>query len=201
MNGLFDPCSTCGEPADWVGLLHCSHVRGGRLLSTARVVRPSERRARSAAVILAWLFSAVALFGCGASALRAHASAATVLTVAHAGVADLVVATVDTQSVECEARPGPERAPCVDTLRAVAEPAALAVDATRTAVVAYREAVSVAAAAEAGEDVVHALAVALARVVRTWDSLAASMRALGADVPDLPASVRALLDVLAGGEP
>lgn len=147
---------------------------------------------------LVWL--AMHLTGCGASALRAHASAAAVLTVAHEGAREVLVATVDAQAAECEARPEAERAPCAETLRAVAEPAAVAVDGVRAGLTVYREAVTVAAAAEAGEDVLSALAVALARVVREWDTVAAALSRLGVDVPPLPPIVRGLLDALAGGQ-
>lgn len=144
----------------------------------------------------AWIASQLA--GCGAGALRAHASAASILTVAHEGAREVLVATVDAQAAECEARPDAEREPCAETLRAVAEPAAVAVDGVRAGLVVYREAVTVAAAAEAGEDVLSALAVALARVVREWDTVAAALSRLGVDVPPLPPIVRGMLDALAG---
>lgn len=145
--------------------------------------------------LAAFALCAVAFVGCGAGAARRHAGVATVLTVVHSGVADLVVDAVDAQAAECEQRPDAERAQCADALADVAAPAASAVDVIRASIVAYREAVQVAAVAEEGQDVTDSLLRALARIVLEWDtSLVPALRRLGVGVPELPAIVRSLAE-------
>lgn len=148
----------------------------------------------AAALLLAAGIGAATLSGCGASALTSHATAATVLTVATAGASELAVESVQMALDQCSDEP------CIARVEEAGRVVTVAQEGLRLATLTYREAVEVAAAAESGDDLLSALVAALARVVREWDALVAVLREqLSADLPMLPASVRAMVDALAGG--
>lgn len=132
------------------------------------------------------------LSGCGASAVQHHASAATILTVATRGAGEVAVASVEAAAQGC----GDEA--CLADVEQVSGAVGVAHEALRVATIAYREAVEVAAVADAGEDVLAALVVALARVVRQWDAVVAALARIAVDLPPLPAIVRGLLAALGG---
>lgn len=95
--------------------------------------------------------------GCGASAVRMHASANTVATAALAEVREAISGEVDRQIAACAT--ADDRHACLDASEAATRPVVVAVDAARATVVVHREAVEIAAV---GDD--QRAAVALVRV-------------------------------------
>lgn len=156
-------------------------------------LRPPDWRLVLAALGLACAL-AVAVSGCGASAVRDHATAATVLTVAVRGAGDLAVGAVDLAGSQCE------DAACVDRVEDAASAVAVAHEGLRLAAGTYRDAVEVAAVADQGEAaLLGALVTALARTVARWDEMVTVLRdRLAVDLPLLPPMVRALLGALGG---
>lgn len=165
---------------------------GGVVLAIMRGLGP-PRPNGNLTLLLAAGIGAATLTGCGAGALQSHATAATVLTVGVAGAGEVAVASVEAALGECSDEA------CVERIDREVQPAvATAHESLRVGVIAYREAVAIAAAAQAGDGVLDALVVALARVVREWDALAAALSSLlREELPGLPPIVRALLDSLA----
>lgn len=172
---------------------------------------PDVARARtivrvSLAIILAGiaLAAGLALCGCGSSALGAHARAAsvTIATVQTVGVTVDEARTLELDMAE-EAHPwrGPERDATLTATAARWEPAGAALDALRDALIAWVDAIELAAAADAGEDVEPHLLTLAGRVVLLYDSVGRAIRAARPEtrVPELPAIVRALARGAAGG--
>lgn len=147
-------------------------------------------------VVLAALFGAAGcallLPGCGASALSQHAAGTTVAIVAVRGADDAYLAHLQAAEDTCHDEA------CVHQARAEHAPAEAALDATRVAVLAWRDAVQVATDAEQSSDVLAALATAAARVLARWADLVAALHPLGVDLPTLPAALTALAPVTGG---
>jgi len=162
---------------------------------------PSRRDGSSSLSALAFVLLAAAfglagcallLPGCGASALSQHAAGTTVAIVAVRGADDAYLAHLQAAEDTCHDEA------CVHQARAEHAPAEAALESTRVAVLAWRDAVQVATDAEQSSDVLGALATAAARVLARWADLAAALHAIGYELPTLPASLTALAPVLGG---
>jgi hypothetical protein len=149
-----------------------------------------------ALVVLAAVI-AVTTCGCGASAIRQHASAATVLAVATQGAAR-IVEDAAARDVEASCPIATAEPACADAVHDAWAPADIAIGTTRTALLAYVEALSIAQHAQDGGDVISALGVALARVLVAWNELVAVLREHDVDVPALPESVLGLARLIGG---
>lgn len=128
---------------------------------------------------------ALCLPGCGTSALRTHAQAATVAHVALATAGDAIERATRSELDACPAI-APARSECIDHVEHIATTAAAARDALIAPVAAYRDAVLVAGAAGDSDAVIAALIAAGGRVLREWPALVAALYELGIEVPALP---------------
>lgn len=126
--------------------------------------------------------------GCGASALSLHYRAATVATVAVDGAHRVAIAETHARLDACGADVA-----CAEAVGHDMAPVGLAVDASRTALSVWVDALELAQAAGEDGDVLGALLVAGARWLALWDPLAAALRSVGLEVPDLPPLVTGLL--------
>lgn len=122
------------------------------------------------------------LSGC-MSAVRAHATTATIATVALASFGDGVERATAAELATCERAPDPDA--CITRVEHAAETAAAAHDTVRPLVGAYRDGVETGAIAGDDASVIDALLVMGLRLVREWRSLAEAGRALGIEVPAL----------------
>lgn len=148
-------------------------------------------------VVLAALFGlagcALLLPGCGASALQQHASGTVIAMTALRGADDALVAD------EAHAVGLCTDAACIDHARTAHQPFAVALDAFRVAVLAWRDAVMVALTASGpSADAMAALETAAARVVARWADVVAVAREDGVTLPSLPSSVLALVSSVGG---
>lgn len=125
------------------------------------------------------------LNGCGASAVRQHASAATIAITAEQGARAAIISATRDELDACPTSE-PDRTRCIESTEQRALVAGAAHDALRPVLAAYRDAVLAASSAEDSEMVRAALVAAAVRVVREWESLRAALAAMGADLPALP---------------
>lgn len=119
--------------------------------------------------------------GCGASALRTHATIATVASVAIAAAAPSVPAACDAALTTCRGEVA-----CVTETAERCRVAARATDGLVAAVRCYVDAVEVASYADEGS-VLPALLAAWDGLVRLWPTVVAVLAAIGVTVPALPA--------------
>jgi hypothetical protein len=128
--------------------------------------------------LLLWL--AAALSGCGASALRDHARAASAASVAVVGAHEVILATCGRELEACA------DVACVDQVHERCAIAGSARDLTSEAVGGYADAIEIAAIA-GGDDpgVLATLASAAALALARWATVAAALAPLGAELPSL----------------
>lgn len=143
-----------------------------------------------AALLLALALGATCT-GCGASALTMQGRAATIASVANASIGEEIERARSTELDACADEA------CADAGEKRWAPAIAAYYSVRTALATWIDALDVArqAGAEDG-DVLGALLVAVAHLARSWNALAAALRALALpdlQPPDLPPIVAALL--------
>lgn len=136
------------------------------------------------------------LVGCSPSAFRVHATAIVVVASAHTIAGGTLDAARDHALDEVEAAHpvvGDERTAALRLEAARWEPGALALDAVRGALLAWVQAVELAQLADDGGSLLPALLPMAARVLALWDAVAATLRAVGIDVPTLPPAVLGLV--------
>jgi hypothetical protein len=136
----------------------------------------------AALVLVAFLGS-----GCGASALRTHATIATVASIAIGGAAPLVAPTCDAALNACHGE-----AQCVSETAERCRVAGASVDGLALATRAYIDAIEVASMAEEGETL-PALMTGLSRLVVRWGEVVALLGRFGIDLQALPALASSLL--------
>jgi hypothetical protein len=136
----------------------------------------------AALVLVAFLGS-----GCGASALRTHATIATVASIAIGGAAPLVAPTCDAALTACHGE-----AQCVSETAERCRVAGASVDGLALATRAYIDAIEVASMAEEGETL-PALMTGLSRLVVRWGEVVALLGRFGVELPALPAMASSLL--------
>lgn len=161
----------------------------GDILATLAVVGPAVLAAmqpmlRGPALALLVVLGAS---GCGASALRQHATIASVSSAALAAAAPMVPAACDAVLTACHGSEG-----CVMPTAERCRIAAASVEVAVASVRGYADAIEVASLADEG-DVMPALLVALGGVTRLWAALVAALASLGVELPALPAFAAALL--------
>lgn len=125
--------------------------------------------------------------GCGASALRQHATIASVSSAALAAAAPMVPAACDAALTACHGSEG-----CVMPTAERCRIAAASVEVAVASVRGYADAIEVASMADEGE-VMPALLTALGGVTRLWAALVAALLSLGVELPALPALAGTLL--------
>lgn len=124
--------------------------------------------------------------GCGASALQQHGGGVAITMLALRGVNDAADAEREATEHACADEP------CVRAVIEARRPVVAALAVTRTAVLAWRDAVQIALDADTqAPDVVQALIFAAARVLERWRDLASALAVVGITVPTLPPSVAA----------
>lgn len=138
------------------------------------------------ALRLAPLALLVILPACGASALRQHATIATVAAGTLAATAPLAAPACDAALTSCEGR-----SQCIDETAERCRLAAAALEGAGTATRAYLDGLGAAVLADEGA-VLPALLAALGALARAWGEAAATLAALGVELPALP-SLGALL--------
>jgi len=137
------------------------------------------------------------LSGCGASALVMQGRAATIVGVGLGSIGQEVHDQRARALDACDADAVPTQ--CEAEQASVWAPAVAAYESARAALSTWIEALSVAREAGADDgDVLSALFVAVARLARQWNALAAALRGVGVEVPDLPPSLAALLAAASG---
>jgi hypothetical protein len=155
--------------------------------AVSSALRDPERGSTSPAVLAAVLVIGAAvlavatlLSGCGASALRDHARAASVASVAVVSAHDVIVATCGRELESCA------DVACVDQVHERCAIAGSARDLTSEAVGGYADAIEIAALA-GGDDpgVLATLASAAALALARWATVTAALAPLGVELPSL----------------
>jgi hypothetical protein len=161
----------------------------GDILATLAVVGPAVLAMMRPMLIppAALVFVALLGSGCGASALRQHATIASVSSAALAAAAPLVPAACDAALTACHGSEG-----CVTPTAERCRIAAASVEVAVASVRGYADAIEVASLADEGE-VMPALLSALGGVTRLWAALVAALTSLGVELPALPALAASLL--------
>lgn len=163
----------------------------GSLVIGAALGHAAPRRARRGAggsavlALLGVMALGGTLVGCGASAIRTHATSATIATIAAQGARDVLMRSADEAIARCNAGPADARATCLDEAERVHRDAGVAFDAARLAIAGYRDAVEVAALAGDEEIARVVLERGASFAMREWDAFRELLRALGADVDAL----------------
>lgn len=153
----------------------------------ARPITTALRAWAIARTVLVVAFAAGTLAycaGCGGS-LLAQARAATVATVALEGGRRLLVEVHEQRSAECEDEA------CVLRVREEMRPVEAAYEGLRLSLSAWVAGLDVAHLAGVGEEVLPSLLTAGLRFVVDWGAFADALRALGVEVPSLPAGMLA----------
>ncbi|AKF06092.1 hypothetical protein DB32_003241 [Sandaracinus amylolyticus] len=151
--------------------------------------RPSRRAGGSsiaslvAVAFLGVVGLALLVSGCGASAVRIHATSATIATHAASAARVELLRAVDEAIARCQARPEVERAACLEQAERQHRDAGVALDAAVMAIADYREAVEVAHLAEDQELVAVVLSRAKAHASAQWSRALELATALGANLP------------------
>ena len=148
-----------------------------RILETWRVAR----------LVLVVAFAAGTLAycaGCGGS-LLAQARAATIATVALEGGRRMIVEVAEQRSAECEDEA------CVLRVREEMRPVEAAYEGLRLSLSAWVSGLDVAHLAGVGDELLPSLMTAGLRFVVDWGTFADALRALGLEVPSLPAGMLA----------
>lgn len=122
--------------------------------------------------------------GCGGS-LLAQARAATIATVALEGGRRLIVEVHEQRSASCEDEA------CVLRVREEMRPAEAAYEGLRLSLSAWVAGLDIGALAGVGDELLPSLMTAGMRFVVDWQAFADALRALGVDVPGLPAGMLA----------
>jgi hypothetical protein len=137
------------------------------------------------AAVLALVLAAIAWLasGCGASALRQHATAARLTMVALDTAGDAIVEGTQAAVDACPAPGDPARPACIEQVSEVSRAAAASRDALIAPAHAWRDAILAAAADPDSPDVMAALTAAASAIARHWASFAGALSALGVDVP------------------
>lgn len=123
--------------------------------------------------------------GCGASAVRTHATLSTVAAATLEQGRRVLLEETDRAIAACPAPSSPERAECLRAGEERLRPAGAGFDAVRLVVLGHREAVETASIAGDGDAVRVALGRVWALVPREWEALLELLMALGADVSSL----------------
>lgn len=122
--------------------------------------------------------------GCGGS-LLAQARAATIATVALEGGRRLIVEVHEQRSADCE------DAACVLRVREEMRPVEAAYEGLRLSLSAWVAGLDIGALAGVGDELLPSLMTAGMRFVVDWRAFADALRALGVEVPSLPAGMLA----------
>ncbi len=133
------------------------------------------------------LLVVVGASGCGASALRAHATIATVAAVTLGGAAPLVDPACDAALTACQREPT-----CLAETAGRCRAASAAVDGLALMTRGYLDAIEVASMADEGA-AMPALMTGLSRLVVRWGEVAAYLLRFGVELPALPALASSLL--------
>lgn len=157
----------------------------------------------SLGLVLAAVVVSLLHTGCGASAFQTHARGAAIAATALSATGDVVDSArgVALDRVE-EAHParGPERDAALDAEAARWRPAGEALDAARTAVLTWIDAIELARIAGSEDGLLPQLVQLGARVVQLYDRVIAVIASLGVEgVPALPDAVRTFAEGLTGG--
>lgn len=154
------------------------------------------RQAQAAIAVCLAVALAAQCVGCGASAVRTHAQAATIAAVATQGAARMVASA---SVAECPDTPDDDadRA-CVSAALVRWAPADAAVGSTRAALLAWVEALDVARLAGEDADLWAPLAVAAARLLAEYERLRVTLGELDVDLPALPPLVLSLSQSIGG---
>jgi len=156
----------------------------------AGLMRPIlSRRYEPLVLLLAVSLGLPALAGCGASALRTHATIGAVAQVTMSSTRELVPAGCDAALTACHGD-----AECIDRTAGDCRTAATAYDSALAGVRAYLDAVQVAAMGDEGL-VLPALLVGLQSLAHLWESTRAALAGVGVSLPALPPIA---LELLAG---
>jgi hypothetical protein len=118
--------------------------------------------------------------GCGASALRTHATIATVASIAVGGAAPLVAPACDAALTACHGE-----AQCISETAERCRVASRAMEGAVAGVRGYIDAVEVASLADEGE-ALPALLAGWQALARLWPTVAAALAAFGVTLPALP---------------
>lgn len=136
------------------------------------------------------------LTGCGKGALHVHARAAmvtgsvlgqagTLIVQARREALDGVVESTEGQTRE-------ERLSALEDTERAWQPAIVAHESTRLALLAWIDAISLADAVDSEDDVMVHVVETVSRLLLAWDPLAVAVQELGVDVPTLPDALRDL---------
>jgi hypothetical protein len=144
---------------------------------------------------IALVTMAIALTGCGASALRTHSTIATIARVSVVTAGDAVALTCETALARCGAN-----AACVERTGGDCRTAATAAEAAIAGVRAYVDVIEVAARADEGQ-IGEALDLALQAMARVYESVRETFASLslGVTLPPLPPVAVAIVRALVGG--
>lgn len=167
-----------------------THPMGPRALDR-RDRLPGDRRRGAASPVLVLALVVLALVivvaggtllgGCGASAVRVHATSATIATASLSTARPVLLRAADAAIARCEAGPVSELAACLDREEDLARRGGLAFDAARLAVAGYRETVDIAALADDEAAAAEALRRAKELAVREVGNFIAIVRELDPD--------------------
>jgi hypothetical protein len=136
----------------------------------------------AALVLVAFLGS-----GCGASALRTHATIGTVAAVTLGGAAPLVAPACDAALTACQREPQ-----CIAETAERCRLASASFDGLAVVTRSYLDAIEVASMADEGE-VLPALMAGLSRLVVRWGEVVALLGRFGVELPALPTAASSLL--------
>jgi|GEM_PF-2028160 len=178
--GLVTPGSPVGRMLD-------AATGQGAPPTAAEIAESLTPKGPGAALLLAMVLSG-GLAGCGASALATQARAATIAGVAMGSVGQ------ELHDERAHALDACHDTACEDSTTGAWAPAVAAYESARAALTTWIEALDV--ARQAGEpdgDILGALFVAVSRIAREWNQLAAALRGVGVEMPDLPPALAALL--------
>jgi hypothetical protein len=139
------------------------------------------------AVLLTVIVFAACCQGCAAGAVQAHAIAATTATVALTGARRIVVEEAEASISACDG--AADRSTCLDRAETLARGRSAALDGARLVLIAWREAIEVAAIADDDGSLWCPLGLGLGRFVEEWGTL----RALSERIPALPSGWVALV--------
>ena len=164
-------------------------VLGAIGTTLAALMRPLLARFYTPLVMVVAVSLAIGASGCGASALRTHATIGAVAQVTMSTTRELVPAGCDAALTACHGD-----ASCIDRTAGDCRIAATAYDSALAGVRAYLDAVQVAAMGDEGL-VLPALLVGLAGLAHLWESTRAALAGVGVTLPALPPIA---LELLAG---
>jgi hypothetical protein len=159
----------------------------GPIRAAWRVYDWARRKLRRLRYWLLGLYVVMLTTGCAAGAVQAHAIAATTATVALTGARRIVVEEAEASISACDG--AADRSTCLDRAETLARGRSAALDGARLVLIAWREAIEVAAIADDHGSLWCPLGLGLARFVEEWGTL----RALSERIPALPSGWVALV--------